>query len=57
MLGVHRPPVTVVWRTRQRAGLISSRYGRIRILKRNKLEAASSECHAVIRAHFARLGL
>ncbi len=57
MLGVHRPTVTVVLRTLQRAGLISCRYGRIRILKRKKLEAASCECHAVIRAHFARLGL
>jgi CRP-like cAMP-binding protein len=34
MLGVHRPTVTVVLRALQRAGLISSRYGRIRILKR-----------------------
>jgi CRP-like cAMP-binding protein len=57
MLGVHRPTVTVVLRTLQRAGLISSRYGRIRILKRKRLEAASCECHEVIRAHFARLGL
>jgi CRP-like cAMP-binding protein len=57
MLGVTRPTVTVVLRTLQRAGLISSRYGRIRILKRKKLEAASCECHDVIREHFARLGL
>lgn len=57
MLGVHRPTVTVVLRTLQRAGLISSRYGRIRILKRKRLEAASCECHEVIQAHFARLGL
>jgi CRP-like cAMP-binding protein len=57
MLGVHRPTVTVVLRTLQRAGLITSRYGRISILKRKSLEAASCECHEVIRAHFARLGL
>jgi Mn-dependent DtxR family transcriptional regulator len=31
MLGVHRPTATVVLRTLQRAGLISSRYGRIRV--------------------------
>ena len=57
MLGVHRPTVTVVLRTLQRAGLIASRYGRIRILKRKRLEAASCECYSVIRGHFARLGL
>ena len=57
MLGVHRPTVTVVLRTLQRAGLIATRYGRIRILKRKGLEAASCECHDVIRKHFARLGL
>jgi CRP-like cAMP-binding protein len=57
MLGVHRPTVTVVLRTLQREGLIASRYGRIRILKRKRLEAASCECYGVIRDHFARLGL
>ena len=57
MLGVHRPTVTVVLRGLQREGLIASRYGRIRILQRKRLEAASCECYGVIRAHFARLGL
>lgn len=57
MLGVHRPTVTVVLRTLQREGLITSRYGRIRIIKRKRLEAASCECYGVIRDHFARLGL
>jgi CRP-like cAMP-binding protein len=57
MLGVHRPTVTVVLRTLQRAGLISSRYGRIRILQRTELEAAACECYQVVRNHFARLGL
>jgi CRP-like cAMP-binding protein len=57
MLGVHRPTVSVVLSTLQRAGLITTRYGRIRILKRKRLEAASCECHEVIRAHFKRLGL
>ena len=57
MLGVRRPTVTVVLRALQDAGLISTRYGRIRVLKRKKLEAASCECYGVIRAHFARLGL
>ena len=57
MLGVHRPTVTLVMRTLQDAGLITSRYGRIRVLKRKKLEDASCECYEVIRAHFERLGL
>ena len=57
MLGVHRPTVTVVLRALQRDGLISSRYGRISILERKRLEAASCECYGVIRAHFVRLGL
>jgi CRP-like cAMP-binding protein len=57
MLGVHRPTVTVVMRGLQQSGLISTRYGRIRVLKRTKLEAASCECYEVIRAHFQRLGL
>jgi CRP-like cAMP-binding protein len=57
MLGVHRPTVTLVMGRLQRSGLISSRYGRIRVLKRRKLEETSCECYEVIQAHFARLGL
>jgi CRP-like cAMP-binding protein len=57
MLGVHRPTVTVVLRGLQETGLISSRYGRMRVLRRKQLEAASCECYEVIREHFARLGL
>ncbi len=57
MLGVHRPTVTTVLRGLQETGLISSRYGRIRVLRRKQLEAASCECYEVIRDHFARLGL
>jgi CRP-like cAMP-binding protein len=57
MLGVHRPTVTLVVGTLQRAGLISSRYGRIRVLKRRMLEDASCECYEVIKGHFRRLGL
>jgi CRP-like cAMP-binding protein len=57
MLGVQRPTVTVAMRTLQHHGLISTRYGRISILKRRALESASCECYDVIRAHFARLGL
>jgi CRP-like cAMP-binding protein len=57
MLGVRRPTVTVVLRTLQDAGLISSRSGHMRVLKRSKLEAASCECYEVIQTHFSRLGL
>ena len=57
MLGVRRATVTVVLGALQQAGLISSRYGRIRVLRRKSLEAASCECYAVIRRHFTRLGL
>jgi CRP-like cAMP-binding protein len=57
MLGVHRPTVTLVMRTLQDAGLITTKYGRIRVLNRKQLERASCECYEVIRAHFERLGL
>ena len=39
MLGVRRPTVTLVMGTLQESGLIASRYGHIRVLKRKKLEA------------------
>jgi CRP-like cAMP-binding protein len=57
MLGVRRPTVTIVLRALQRNGLIANRYGHMRVLKRNRLEAASCECYAEICGHFARLGL
>ena len=57
MLGVQRPTVTLVLGALQRSGLLTSRYGRIRVLQRRKLEAASCECYEVIRGHFERLRL
>jgi CRP-like cAMP-binding protein len=57
MLGVRRPTVTVVLRALQETGLIINRYGHMRVLKRRQLEAASCECYATIRGHFARLRL
>jgi CRP-like cAMP-binding protein len=57
MLGVQRPTVTRVMGALQDDGLIVTKYGRIRVLKRNKLEQAACECYQVIRAHFQRLGL
>ena len=46
-----------VLRALQEEGLISSRYGRIQILQRKRLEGAACECYGVIRANFERLGL
>jgi CRP-like cAMP-binding protein len=45
MLGASRPTVTVVANTLQKAGLITYRRGRIRIIDGDKLEAASCECY------------
>jgi CRP-like cAMP-binding protein len=55
MLGVRRPTVSVAAATLQEAGLIRYTHGRIRVLNRKGLEAASCECYAIIRAHFDRL--
>ena len=57
MLGVQRPTVTLATGSLQDDGLIAAKYGRIRMLKRKKLERAWCECYAVIRGHFQRLGL
>jgi CRP-like cAMP-binding protein len=57
MLGVQRPTVTRVIGVLQQVGAISSRYGRIRVLKRRTLQARACECHDVVKAHFQRLGL
>jgi CRP-like cAMP-binding protein len=57
MLGTTRPTVTVVMGVLQKRGIISTRYGRIRVLDRKKLERASCECYAVIAGHFKRLGV
>jgi CRP-like cAMP-binding protein len=57
MLGVTRPSVTIVLGTLQKAGLISNHYGRIRVLDRENLEAASCECYEAIAGHFDRLGV
>jgi CRP-like cAMP-binding protein len=47
MLGATRPTVTVVAGVLQKAGLITYHRGRIVIVDREKLEAASCECYAV----------
>lgn len=51
MLGVRRATVTGVMRSLHEAGLISRRYGRIRILKRKQLEEAACECYRAMRPH------
>ena len=45
MLGAARPTVTVVAGTLQKAGLITYHRGRVTIVDREKLEAASCECY------------
>ena len=57
MLGSTRPTVTVVAGAIQKAGLIKYSHGRMTILDRRGLEAASCECYATVKEHFDRLGL
>ena len=57
MLGSTRPTVSLVAGTLQKAGLISYTHGRVHILDRRGLEAASCECYATVRARFDSLGL
>jgi CRP-like cAMP-binding protein len=57
MLGSTRPTVTLVAGTLQKAGLIRYTHGRITILDRQNLEAASCECYGTVKEHFDRLGL
>jgi len=45
MLGASRPTVSVVAGTLQKAGLIKYRHGRVTIVDRKHLEAASCECY------------
>jgi CRP-like cAMP-binding protein len=55
MLGVHRPSVTVTAGILQRAGLIRYSGGRITVLDRDSLEAASCECYRAVQRRFSVL--
>ena len=55
MLGVTRPSVSVAARTLQAAGLITYRRGRVAILDRQGMEAATCECYLVVRREYERL--
>ena len=55
MLGVQRPSVTVAAGALQRAGLIRYSGGRIMVLDRPGLEAASCECYALVKHRFTKL--
>jgi CRP-like cAMP-binding protein len=57
MLGATRPTVTLVAHSLQKAGLIRYTHARMTILDRRRLEAASCECYATVKAEFDRLGL
>ncbi len=55
MLGVRRPTVTAVAGILQKAGLISYHRGRLTVLDRKGLEAASCECYEVVAKELDRL--
>lgn len=55
MLGVRRPSVSVVAAKLQDAGLIRYHWGRITVLDRTGLEAASCECYRAVKDEFDRL--
>lgn len=55
MLGVHRPRVNKVAGALQRAGLIRYVRGRVTVLDRAGLEAASCECYPIVQGEYDRL--
>lgn len=55
MLGVRRPSVTLAAGALQRAGLIESSRGMIRIVNRGGLENISCDCYRLVRSHYDAL--
>lgn len=55
MLGVHRPSVSLIAGTLQRAGLIEYKRGVVHILDREGLEEVVCECYGIVSAQFERL--
>ena len=55
MLGVHRPSITVTAGILQRAGLIRYAGGRVTVIDRPSLEAASCECYGAVQRRFSTL--
>jgi CRP-like cAMP-binding protein len=55
MLSVRRPTVTIVAAQLQQAGLIQYRRGFVKIVDREKLEAASCECYQAVKQQMRRL--
>lgn len=55
MLGVRRAGVTVAAGMLQKAGLIEYKHGRIKVVDREGLEAASCACYHIIRQTYDRL--
>jgi CRP-like cAMP-binding protein len=55
MLGVRRPSVTLAAGALQRAGLIESSRGMIRIVNRAGLEGISCDCYRLVRDHYEML--
>jgi CRP-like cAMP-binding protein len=55
MLGARRPGVSVAAAVLQRAGVIAYTHGRMSVLDRAGLEAASCECYGTVREQFDEL--
>ena len=55
MIGVRRVSVTLIARDLEKAGLIASRRGHVRILDPIGLETGACECYFIIREHALRL--
>jgi CRP-like cAMP-binding protein len=55
LLGVHRPTVTLAFGALARAGAIQDLRGRVVVVDRSRLEAASCECYGFLRDQHHRL--